>query len=122
MSLDKRVSAEAQAVLTSSRGTVLNIGSVKDYCGEKNQLTYAISKAGLMTLSRNLADALGQDGIRVNHFNLGWVLTPNEYALKQREGMAPDWPLRLPASAISGAVVDLEQYPMIGRNSPKQTL
>lgn len=136
----------AQAALTRSRGVVLNIGSVNGYCGEKNQLAYAVSKGALMTLSRNLADALGPDGIRVNHFNLGWVLTPNEYALKQTEGLPGDWPQRLPSATvpsgrlitpeeiahfalafvdsqggpISGAVVDLEQYPMIGRNPPKE--
>src|SRR5262249_44804778 len=52
--------------LKSSRGVVLNIGSVNGYCGEANLLAYSISKGGLMTLSRNLADALGRDGVRVN--------------------------------------------------------
>ena len=61
-------------------GAVLNIGSVNGYCGEYNQLAYSVSKGGLMTLSRNLADAHGAENIRVNHFNLGWVLTENEYA------------------------------------------
>ena len=136
----------AHASLKQSRGAVLNIGSVNGYCGEKNQLAYAISKGALMTLSRNLADALGPDGIRVNHFNLGWVLTQNEYALKRREGLPEDWPQRLPAASapsgrlltpeeiahfalafvepgsgpVSGSVVELEQYPMIGRNPPKE--
>jgi NAD(P)-dependent dehydrogenase (short-subunit alcohol dehydrogenase family) len=136
----------AQASLKQSRGAILNIGSVNGYCGEKNQLAYAISKGGLLTLSRNLADALGPDGVRVNHFNLGWVLTKNEYALKRREGLPDDWPQKLPAAnapsgrlitpeeiahfalafveseggPISGAVVELEQYPMIGRNPPKE--
>ncbi len=136
----------SHALLKQSRGVVLNIGSINGYCGEVNQLAYAISKGALMTLSRNLADALGPEGIRVNHFNLGWVLTKNEYALKQREGLPEDWPHRLPTNSapsgrltnpeeiahfalsfvegeggpISGAVVDLEQYPMIGRNPPKE--
>ena len=136
----------AYALLKQNQGVVLNIGSVNGYCGEKNQLAYAISKGALMTLSRNLADALGTEGIRVNHFNLGWVLTPNEYALKRREGLPEDWPQRLPSASapsgrmttpeeianfavafvepggapISGAVVELEQYPMIGRNPLKE--
>ena len=131
--------------LKRGRGAVLNIGSVNGYCGERNQLAYAVSKGALMTLSRNLADALGPDGVRVNHFNLGWVLTKSEYALKLREGLPGDWPERLPPSSapsgrlltpgeiahfalafvepgggpVSGAVVELEQYPMIGRNPPK---
>lgn len=127
-------------------GRVLNIGSMNGYCGERNQLAYSISKGGLMTLTRNLSDALGTEGIRVNQFNVGWTLTPNEYALKQREGLPPDWPSKVPkafapsggilspddiawaavyflsdeARLISGAVLDLEQYPLIGRNPIKE--
>lgn len=127
-------------------GRVLNIGSMNGYCGEKNQLAYSISKGGLMTLTRNLSDAHGTEGIRVNQFNVGWTLTPNEYALKQKEGLPPDWPLKVPkayapsgqilspediawaavyflsdeARLISGAVLDLEQYPLIGRNPMKE--
>jgi len=130
-----------------SRGSaaILNIGSSNAYCGEPELLAYSISKGGLMTLSRNLSDALAKDGIRVNHLNLGWVLTPNEYELKCSEGLPSDWPNALPKSfapsgallapediahfalafveqsshRVSGSVVDLEQYPIIGRNPPK---
>lgn len=127
-------------------GVVLNIGSVNAYCGERQQVAYAISKAGLVTLSRNLADAHGPEGIRVNHFNLGWVLTPGEYELKRREGLPEGWPETLPvtfapsgsllapddiahfalafvedgAHRVSGAVVDLDQYPIVGRNPTKE--
>jgi NAD(P)-dependent dehydrogenase (short-subunit alcohol dehydrogenase family) len=132
--------------LKASRGCVLNIGSVNGYCGEVNLLAYSISKGGLMTLSRNLADALGRDGVRVNHFNVGWVLTPNEYHVKIADGLPPDWPERLdptvaPAGRLirpeeiaaaavywlgdesrpmSGTVLELNQYPVIGRNPPKE--
>ena len=128
-------------------GRVLNIGSVNGYCGERNQLAYAISKGGLMTLTRNLADAHGAEGLRVNMLNLGWTLTPNEYELKKKEGLPDDWPSRVPktfapsgrllapedvamaavyflsdeAPLVNGAIVDFEQYPLIGRNPPKET-
>jgi NAD(P)-dependent dehydrogenase (short-subunit alcohol dehydrogenase family) len=132
--------------LQSARGSVLNIGSVNAYCGEENLLPYSISKGALQTLSRNLGDALHRTcGVRVNQINPGWVLTENELRAKQAEGMAPDWPAHLPpmfapsgrifrpeeiaATAVhflsdefgpvSGAVIDLEQYPFIGRNPPK---
>ncbi len=126
-------------------GVALNIGSVNAWCGEAGLLAYSISKGALMTLTRNLADAHARDGIRVNQLNLGWTLTPNEYALKMRDGLPPDWPETLPPQSapagrllhcdeiahyalafvmdaggpITGAVVDLEQYPIIGRNPPK---
>ncbi|MGB6690001.1 MAG: oxidoreductase [Terracidiphilus sp.] len=127
-------------------GRVLNIGSVNAYCGERTMVAYSICKGGLMTLTRNLADAHGAEGIRVNQLNVGWTLTPNELALKKKEGLPEDWPSRLPrtyapagrllspediawaavyflsdeASLINGAILDMEQYPLIGRNPPKE--
>jgi NAD(P)-dependent dehydrogenase (short-subunit alcohol dehydrogenase family) len=132
--------------LKATKGAILNIGSVNGYCGEANLLAYSISKGGLMTLSRNLADALARDGVRVNHFNVGWVLTPNEYQVKIADGLPPDWPQRVPRSKapsgrllkpeevaeaavywlgdesrpISGSVLEIEQHPVIGRNPPKE--
>ena len=136
----------ALAHLQKSRGCVLNIGSMNAYTGESNLLAYSVSKGALLTLSRNLADALCYDGVRINHFNVGWVLTPNEYEYKLRDGLPPNWPEMVPAQfapsgrlmkpeeiaaaavywlsdesrPISGRVVDLEQYPFIGRNPTKK--
>ncbi|MDE2957860.1 MAG: SDR family oxidoreductase [Bacteroidota bacterium] len=133
--------------LTATKGSVLNIGSINAYCGEPPLLGYSVSKGALMTLSRNLGDALfAEYGVRVNQINPGWILTNNEYKLKLADGLPPDWPSRLPVGVapsggligpetiaqaaiywlsdeslpISGTVVDLEQYPMIGRNPPKE--
>ena len=124
--------------LKEAKGTVLNIGSFNAYCGETNLLAYSISKGGLMTLSKNLADSLSRTGVRVNHFNVGWVLTPNEINYKIADGMPADWynhvatitaptgqlmkPEEIAQAAlywispeesrpITGSVVDLEQYP-----------
>ena len=132
--------------LEKSRGCVVNIGSVNAYCGEVPLLDYSISKGALMTLSRNLGDGLFQHhGVRVNQINPGWVLTPSEYQLKLKDGLPQDWPEQLPPNfapsgglvtpetiaaaavfwlsdescPVSGSVMDMEQYPMIGRNPPK---
>ena len=128
-------------------GRVLNIGSINAYCGERNQFIYSICKGGLMTLTRNLADAHGAEGIRVNQLNVGWTLTPNEFALKMKEGLPQDWPTRVSrtfapsgrllspediawaavyflsdeAALINGAVLDVEQYPVVGRNPVKES-
>lgn len=127
-------------------GRVVNIGSMNGYCGERTQCAYSVSKGGLMTLTRNLADAHGSEGIRVNQLNVGWTLTPNEFALKKKEGLPEDWPSKLSktyapsgrllspedvacaalfflsdeAALINGAILDVEQYPMIGRNPTKE--
>ena len=132
--------------LKESRGCILNIGSINAYSGEGNLLAYSISKGGLMTLSRNLADALCHDGVRVTHFNVGWVLTPNEYHYKIADGLPKDWPEKVDRTSapsgrllkpeeiaaaavywlsdesrlISGTVLELEQYPVIGRNPTKK--
>ena len=132
--------------LKQSQGAVLNIGSINGFCGEANQLAYSVSKGALITLSRNLADSLGRDKVRVNHFNVGWVLSPNEYKLKVSEGLPPDWHEHPPAAfapsgklmtpeliagaavfwigdesrPISGSVLEVEQYPVVGRNPLKE--
>jgi len=142
------VQAAAPHMEAAGGGRVVNIGSVNAWCGERNLLTYAVSKGALLTLTRNLGDALGARGIRVNQINPGWVLTENEVRIKRAEGLPEDWPARLPvdtapsgslvdpdeiastacfllsdrAPRISGTVLDYEQYPVIGRNPPKTTV
>lgn len=132
--------------LAKSKGNVVNIGSVNSYCGEPNLLPYSVSKGGLTTMTRNLGDTLMQaHGIRVNQVNPGWVLTENEQQRKQEHGLGANWEAELPhvfapagrifrpheiaatvtlllsadIGPMSGQVWDMEQYPMIGRNPPK---
>jgi NAD(P)-dependent dehydrogenase (short-subunit alcohol dehydrogenase family) len=133
--------------LRQRTGRVLNIGSINAYCGERNMLVYSICKGGLMTMTRNLADAHGSQGIRVNQLNVGWTLTPNEFALKRSEGLPEDWPARVSrqfapagrllspediawaavyflsdeAALLNGAILDVEQFPVIGRNPVKES-
>ena len=127
--------------LKRTEGAVLNIGSVLAHCGQANLLAYSVSKGGLMTMTRNLADAFGPDRVRFNQLNVGWTLTENEYKVKMGDGLPADWPDHIPAYAnpsgrliqpeeiatasvywvsresapISGTIAELEQYPLIGR-------
>jgi len=132
--------------LKKSKGSILNIGSVNAWSGESNLLAYSISKGALMTMTRNLGDTLfSEAGVRVNQVNPGWVLTEREVQRKKEQGLNDDWYRGIPrlyapagrllspaeiASAavywlsdesgpVSGQVVDLEQYPLLGRNPPK---
>lgn len=52
-------------------GVVLNIGSINALGGEPDLLAYSIAKGGLMTLTRNLADAHAAEQIRFNQLNVG---------------------------------------------------
>lgn len=132
--------------LSKTKGNVLNIGSINAWGGEPHLLAYSVSKGALMTLTRNLGDSLfRQKGIRVNQINPGWVLTEKEKLNKKEQGMKPNWyedisdyfapsgrifkPEEIANMAvfllsdncgpISSQVFDMEQFPMIGRNMPK---
>lgn len=123
-------------------GNILNIGSINAYCGQPDLLVYSTSKGGLMTMTRNLADALGPEKIRVNQLNVGWTTTPNEIELKKHEGLPEGWQHHVPkvfapfgklltpenvaehaifwlsdlSYPVSGSVCEVEEYPVIGRN------
>lgn len=129
----------------AGRGAVLNIGSINAYAGARDLLPYSIAKGGLMTLTRNLADAHAHERVRVNQINVGWTLTEGEDALHREAGRPDGWHERLPAGVVptgrlltpdevaahapfwvsdasaptTGAVYEVEQYPVIGRNPPK---
>jgi NAD(P)-dependent dehydrogenase (short-subunit alcohol dehydrogenase family) len=124
-----------------SAGSIVNIGSVNAYCGQPDLLAYSMSKGALMTMTRNLADALAPERIRVNQLNVGWTLTETEIETQRRQGRRDDWPSRIPplfaptggilspemiaehamfwledASApVTGQVYEVEQYPFLGR-------
>lgn len=144
-----RIIQAALPHLSRARGSVLNIGSVNAWCGEPDLLAYSVSKGALMTLTRNLGDSLFRAyGVRVNQVNPGWVLTEKEIMNKREQGMKENWYQDLPslfapagrllspqeiASAalyllsdecgpISGQVLDLDQYPFMGRNLPKDII
>ncbi len=133
--------------LKKTKGCVVNIGSINSWSGEPNLLAYSISKGALMTMSRNLGDSLFRDhGVRVNQINPGWVLTEHELINQREQGMDEDWFEKLPnvfapakrlfkpeelassaiylmddeSGPITGQVIEVEQFPMIGRNPPKK--
>jgi NAD(P)-dependent dehydrogenase (short-subunit alcohol dehydrogenase family) len=132
--------------LKQSHGAVLNIGSVNAYTGESNLLPYSLSKGALMVLTRNLADAHATDGVRFNQINPGWVKSAAEDALQKRIRKDEQWVEHLPrafapsgrilqpeevaacavywmsdeSQLVSGTVMELEQFPVIGRNPAKE--
>jgi NAD(P)-dependent dehydrogenase (short-subunit alcohol dehydrogenase family) len=120
-------------------GVVINIGSVNAYIGLPNLMAYSASKGAINTLSKNLASALTPWLVRVHVLNVGWTLTEGEVLVQRSEGAPEDWaiqggatrpwgrlldPAEIAAAiaffasdearVFSGAVIDLEQFP-IGR-------
>ena len=120
-------------------GSIVNIGSINAYVGLPQLGPYSASKGALMTMTKNAAMAWGRYRVRVNQLNVGWTLTEGEEAVQRSDGKGPDWyqdacatrpfgRLLLPAdiamaaayfasddsAVISGAVVDLEQFPLSG--------
>ncbi len=123
-------------------GTIVNIGSINAYCGADLILIYSMSKGALMTMTRNLADTHGAEGIRVNQLNVGWTLTEGEIRTQREMGSPDDWHTKIDTAGaprgtllmpsevaehavfwlsdksapVNGAVYEVEQYPVIGRN------
>lgn len=128
-------------------GSIINIGSMNAHTGQTDLLVYSISKGALMTMTRNLADALSQEGIRVNQLNVGWTVTETERELQRRQG-SDDWETKIPkifaprghlmtpeeiaqhvvfwasdqSAPVTGQEYACEQYPIVGRNLINQML
>jgi NAD(P)-dependent dehydrogenase (short-subunit alcohol dehydrogenase family) len=139
----------SQAALPSLKkrgGVILNVGSVNSYAGWQNLLVYSAAKAGLVTASKNMANALKYTRVRVYCINPGWIDTEGERAMMKKLGHGDDFMdqegkqlpigrLILPAevaevvlflvsdkaAAFSGTVVELEQFPIGCLTHPKAT-
>jgi NAD(P)-dependent dehydrogenase (short-subunit alcohol dehydrogenase family) len=130
---------KAQHAREGAGGVVINIGSINAYIGIPPLPAYSASKGGLMTLSKNLANSLGEWRVRVHVLNVGWTLTEGEQIVQRDTGAAPDWLAQAAATrpwkrlleadeiaaaiaflasdeaaVFSGAAIDLEQFP-VGR-------
>ena len=56
-------------------GHILNVGSNSGITGPAGQSAYAAAKAGLVALTKSLAEELGAQGVRVNCVLPGWLET-----------------------------------------------
>jgi NAD(P)-dependent dehydrogenase (short-subunit alcohol dehydrogenase family) len=91
-------------------GSIVNILSVNVHCGAPELAVYSASKGGLATLTRNAANALRNDRIRVNGINLGWTDTPAEHVVQRREHPEGDqWLAAAAAAEPFGRLIDPEE-------------
>ncbi|MFQ5732867.1 MAG: SDR family oxidoreductase [Planctomycetaceae bacterium] len=72
-------------------GSIVNVLSVAAYCGLPILTSYSSTKGALSTFTKNVANALREDRIRVNGINLGWTDTPGEHDVQAEQGSPPDW-------------------------------
>jgi NAD(P)-dependent dehydrogenase (short-subunit alcohol dehydrogenase family) len=72
-------------------GSIVNIGSIHGLGGGRNLFAYAVSKGGLLTMTRNLAKAYARDKVRVNYVIPGWVISDTEIEIQAKEGRDAAW-------------------------------
>jgi NAD(P)-dependent dehydrogenase (short-subunit alcohol dehydrogenase family) len=61
----------------------VNIASMLSFFGGPRVPAYSASKGGIAQLTRSLAVAWAQEGIRVNAVAPGWIRTPMTHALQE---------------------------------------
>ena len=95
---------------TEKTGSMVNILSTSAYVGQSFLTPYATSKGGLLTLTKNAANAMRKNRIRVNAVAPGWMETEGEADIQRRfHGGGEDWAEKAAASTPMGQLVDPDE-------------
>ena len=90
-------------------GAIVNILSVNAYVGSPLLAPYSASKGALMTLTKNVANAVNALRIRCNGIVLGWVDTPGEdETLRKYHGAEDGWLATAEAARPFGKLLKAE--------------
>jgi NAD(P)-dependent dehydrogenase (short-subunit alcohol dehydrogenase family) len=86
--------------------SVVTILSMAAHCGQSFLAPYSASKAALANITKNAANALRHDRIRVNGINCGWMDTPGEDQVqRQHHGATDGWLQQAEARQPFGTLV-----------------
>ena len=75
---------------TGRPGSIVNILSTSAHVGQSFLAAYSTSKGGLITLTKNAANAYRNNLIRCNGVAPGWMDTPGEHVVQKTFHNAPD--------------------------------
>lgn len=85
---------------------IVNILSMVVHCGQSFLAPYSASKAALANVTKNAANALRHQRIRVNGINCGWMDTPGEDAVQRKwHGAGDGWLAEAEARQPMGQLV-----------------
>jgi NAD(P)-dependent dehydrogenase (short-subunit alcohol dehydrogenase family) len=77
-----RLCAATRPLLKATKGCIVNTASMLSFFGGGLVPGYSASKGGVLQLTKSLAIAYAEDGIRVNAVAPGWIATPLTQALQ----------------------------------------
>lgn len=99
---------------TGEAGSIVNVLSMSAHGGQGFLSPYSTSKGALATLTRNAANALRKNRIRVNAVLPGWMDTPGEDIVQKKwHGAQDDWLERAEAAQPMGQLVKPDQLAVL---------
>jgi len=94
------------AIAAGHGASVVNILSVAAQRGQSFLAPFVASRAALLNVTKNAANALARNRIRVNGVNIGWMETLGEDTIQRRwRDAPPDWLARAKAAKPVGSLV-----------------
>ncbi|PZO82450.1 MAG: short-chain dehydrogenase [Mesorhizobium amorphae] len=99
---------------TGEAGSIVNVLSMSAHGGQGFLSPYSTSKGALATLTRNAANALRKNRIRVNAVLPGWMDTPGEDIVQKKwHGAQDDWLEKAEAAQPMGQLVKPDQLAVL---------